>query len=167
MKTARWFPVFINIRDRLFLMVGAGSIALRRIDGLLRFGARVRVVAPQIHDGIRKLESQYGSEQLQILVRKFERQDLEGVEAVLAATDVPQVDALVYEEAKKRGLLVNIASDQSKCDFQFPALVETEDLVIGVNSGGRDHKLVRKVSSLLREFFAEKKEETSQGRTKL
>lgn len=161
MKEERWFPVFVNIRDRLFLMAGAGNIALRRIDGLLRFGARVRVVAPRIHEGIRKLEVQYGSDRLQILVREYACEDLEGVDVVLAATDVPQVDALVYEEAKRRGLPVNIASDQSKCDFQFPALVETEDLVIGVNSGGRNHKLVRKVSSLLREFFAEKKEETS------
>ena len=35
----RYFPFFVDITGKKVLQVGAGNIALRRIESLLRFGA--------------------------------------------------------------------------------------------------------------------------------
>ena len=48
-----------------------------------------------------------------------------------------------------RKILVNTADDKSLCDFYFPAVTEKDGVVIGMNSGGKSPKTVRKVREYL------------------
>ena len=42
-----YFPLFFELEEKWVLVVGAGSVASRRIRVLLEFGARVAAVAPE------------------------------------------------------------------------------------------------------------------------
>ena len=53
----------------------------------------------------------------------------------------------------ERGIPVNHAGDQSQCDFQFPAIVRNDLVVIGINAGGKNHGLVKRVAAGLREWI--------------
>src|SRR5947209_3662601 len=44
----RHYPIFLDLKDRPVLVVGAGTVALRKTRGLLEAGARVTVVAPEM-----------------------------------------------------------------------------------------------------------------------
>lgn len=149
----KYFPVFINLEGKKALMVGGGNIAGRRVKGLLAFGAEVTVVAPTVSDQIRVLASQYDT--LRIEERTFAPGEIEGYDVALAATDDPAVDDAVYSESREKHIPVSVASDQSKCDFYFPGLIETEDVVIGVCSGGKNHSKVREVCAKIREWFVQ------------
>lgn len=39
-----YFPMFIDISGKKILVVGGGSIALRRVRTLLKFGADIKVI---------------------------------------------------------------------------------------------------------------------------
>lgn len=130
-----YFPMFVNLSGKKVLVVGGGRIALRRVESLLPFGASVRVVAPDICEGMGKL---CRSGRIDHLERRFEAGDVEWADIVLAATDDRAVNRLVWESAKKNNLPVNVADDKELCDFYFPALAMNEDLVVGVSSGGED-----------------------------
>lgn len=149
----KYFPLFISMEQKKILLVGAGGIALRRAGGLLDFGAVLTVVAPKIRDEFHILQQQYGEDNLILVQREFVPGEIEGYDFVLSATDSREADFGVYRECRDKKVPVNIASDQSLCDFQFPALIEYDQVVIGVNSGGRDHKKVRNVSAGIREFL--------------
>ena len=41
-------PVFLDLRNRLTVVVGGGAVAARKVEMLLKAGARVRVVAPEL-----------------------------------------------------------------------------------------------------------------------
>ena len=41
------FPLFIDLKDKKVLIVGAGAIAARRATVLTEFGTKVTVVAPE------------------------------------------------------------------------------------------------------------------------
>ena len=41
-----YFPIFIDMTDRQVLVVGAGSVASRRVGVLEKFGAAITVIAP-------------------------------------------------------------------------------------------------------------------------
>src|SRR5437016_3225419 len=43
------FPMFVKLRERLVVVIGGGEIAVGKIDGLLRAGAKVRIVAPEVN----------------------------------------------------------------------------------------------------------------------
>lgn len=149
----KYFPLFISMEQKHILLVGAGRIALRRARGLLGFGAVLTVAAPKIRDEFRELQEQYGEENLILIRREFVSGGIDGYDFVLAATDSRETDFAVCRECRAKGVPVNIASDQKLCDFQFPALIESDDVVIGVNSGGSDHKKVRSISADIRELL--------------
>ena len=101
------------------------------------------------------MQRTYGEDRLILEKKNFVPGSIpaEGLLFVLSATDDRETDRSVYEECKEKGIPVNIASDQTMCDFQFPALIQQEDLVIGVNSGGRDHRKVRRISEKIRKWI--------------
>ena len=86
----------------------------------------------------------------------FGKQDLEELNEsvlVIAATDDPAVNDHIVQLCHERHIPVNHAGDQSQCDFQFPAIVRKDPVVIGVNANGKDHGLVKRVAAGLREWL--------------
>ena len=150
-KEQRYFPFFVDISEYRVLVVGAGIIALRRTSALLRFGTRITVVAPDIRAEFRALQAQYGQEYVCLQQKKFTPGMTTGYDIVLAATDSPKTDHSIWEECKKHGIRVNVASDQTLCDFRFPALIEKDNIVVGVTSNDGAHRDVRDISARIRE----------------
>ncbi len=128
-----YFPMFIDISGKKILVVGGGSIALRRVRTLLKFGADIKVIAPELKEELTELETQG---KITAERRCYGAGDTEGYEIVLAASDRPDVNRAVKNECSERGIPVNTADDNSLCDFYFPSVVMTDDVVIGINSGG-------------------------------
>lgn len=138
-----YFPLFINLNHKKIVVYGAGRIAVRRIRGILRFGAEVAVIAPQVRKELWELLPDY-EKQLSIEQRAYQYGEIQkqDVYLVLAATDDRQVNQMICTECSQKDVMVNNASDSSQCDFYFPALVEREGLVMGVTSIDGDHKKV-------------------------
>lgn len=154
---SRYFPVFLNLEGRKALLFGAGNIGCRRLERLLAFGVFVTVVAPDLSQNARSLAQEYPG-QVQLEQRAYLPGEISGVDLVLSATDSPEADGMIYEECRAKRIPVNIAADQSKCDFYFPAVVEHDGLVIGITSGGNDHRKVRRFSAWLRQALAKKED---------
>lgn len=85
--------------------------------------------------------------------RCFEERDLAGMDMVLAATDDPVLNHRITELCRAGNIPVNNASCKEDCDFFFPAILQEEELTIGVSSGGDDHKKVAEVCAKLRRIF--------------
>ncbi|MBR5337417.1 MAG: bifunctional precorrin-2 dehydrogenase/sirohydrochlorin ferrochelatase [Lachnospiraceae bacterium] len=133
-----YFPMFINLENKKILVVGAGTIATRRIKALMKFGASLRVVAPIFSPELSGLEG------VDMINRGYQPEDLEGIDIAVIATDNATLNEEIGKECEERGILKNISSDQSKCDFFFPSTIITDDVVIGINSGGKDPGLTKR-----------------------
>lgn len=153
-----YFPLFVPMNGKTALLFGGGAVAARRLRGLLRFGVRVTVTAPQFCEKVRALADRY-PDQVTLMDGVYEPGTIAGADLVLSATDDPEADGMIFEECRSKGIAVNIASDQHKCDFYFPALIEQDGIVIGVCSGGTDHRKVRRVSDAIRKALAEMERE--------
>jgi len=129
------YPVNLVLDGRQCLVVGGGKIALRKVEGLLTCGARVRVVAPRIDQELRALTAVTFDE------RRWEPDDLAGVWLVIAATDDPAVNGAVYDAGQRAGIWVNGADDPANCSFTLPSVVRRGDLQVAVSTGGRSPAL--------------------------
>ena len=150
------FPLFIDLNEKKVLIVGAGAIAARRAAVLVEFGAKVAVVAPEAESGVLELAD---TGRLVWKQHAFGTQDLEDLNQsffVIAATNDPAVNDHIVQLCHERHIPVNHAGDQSQCDFQFPAIVRNDPVVIGINAGGKDHGLVKRVAAGLREWIVGK-----------
>lgn len=126
-----YFPFYIDISDKCCLVVGGGQVAFRKIQKLMPFGSRIKVVAPEINDEIAKLDG------IEIVRRNFEDDDLNGVFMVISATDDEAVNLLVFNLCKERNILVNTVDDKDKCSFIFPAIISKNDITIGISTNGK------------------------------
>lgn len=135
-----YFPMFIDLKDKKILVAGGGSIALRRVRTLLKFGADVSIVSPRLCEELIQLEEEG---EITVELREYRTGDIDGAEIVLAATDNHEVNRRIWEECRAAGITVNTADDRNLCDFYFPSVVMTDDTVIGINCGGMDHAKVK------------------------
>ena len=113
-------PIFLKLDGRRCLLVGAGHVALDKIGSLLSTGVRLRVIAPEALPAVQRLAEEG---RLAWIQREFAPDDLDGHWLVIAATNVPEVNAAVYREAVERGILANSVDDIPNCDFFFGSVV--------------------------------------------
>ena len=140
------FPLFIDLAGKAAVVVGGGAIGLRRAAVLQAFGARVTVIAPEIRE---KPEGIAG------LLRSYQSGDLTGAFLAVAATNDRAVNHAVYEEARDRGILVNVCDCPDECDFYFPAICQTETLVAGLVGDGSDHRRTARAAKAVRKTLEE------------
>lgn len=141
----RRFPLFVEITDRPAVVVGGGTVGLRRAEALARFGADVTVISPALARRVEGVRS---------VARPYRPGDLEGAFLAVAASDDPAVNAAVGEEARRRGVLFNRADDPADCDFFFPAICEGEGLTAGLVGDGGDHARVAAAARRVREVLS-------------
>ena len=155
-KEKKMFPLFVDLTKKKVLVVGAGKIASRRVKTLLPFAGEVVVEAPEASEEIFSL-----ARQGEILHKEktYSREDLYYADLVIAATDNKEVNEDIYSACKCLGIQVNVASDQKKCDFHFPGVLEYDGVVMGFNGGGKDHRKVRQVREKVQEALLEDKGE--------
>ncbi|MDR1518931.1 MAG: NAD(P)-dependent oxidoreductase [Planctomycetota bacterium] len=142
------FPIFINLRGVEVLVIGAGGVAVRRIGALLDFGARVRVVAPELSAG---MERCLGREGLIWEKRRYRSRDMDGVALAVAASNDRKVNRRAGLDARKRGVPVSVADRRDECSFFFPALIRSGRLTAGLVSRRGDHALVRRAAAKMRD----------------
>ena len=142
------FPLFVSLSGKTVTVIGAGKIASRRIKVLLEYGARIRVIAPQICEEIRAL-----SGSLEIIEREYEGGDVSGSFMVIAATDSREVNQKAGADAKAEGINVSVADSREECSFYFPAVIRKGSISIGLVSDGSDHAAAARTAGELREYL--------------
>lgn len=145
-----YFPIFIDLTEKKVVVVGAGTIAKRRIRSLLSFTNHLSVIAPEVNKELKDLESQG---LLTILKKKYDREDIYDADLVIAATNDAQINNDIYSVCKCMGIPVNVCSDKKKCDFYFPGIALKDQVVVGVTASGSDHKKARTVIEQIREIL--------------
>ena len=149
---ASLFPLFMDLSERHVVFVGGGTIALRRVRTLLPFVGDLTVCAPEFTPELERFAAD-GS--LNLVRASYDPSMLDGADLVFACTNSDEVNDAVWEECKRRGIMVNIASDRYKCDFYFPGVVQREGMVVGVSAGGKNHRRVRQLSARIDQLLQE------------
>lgn len=117
------------------LIVGGGEVAARKATALLDAGARVRFVAPRLHASCETLLAAH-PDRAAAVRREYQPQDLAGALLVIAATDVPEVNARVAADARAALRLANVVDAPPLGNCTTPAVHRTGMLTIGVSAGG-------------------------------
>ncbi len=144
-----YFPLYVDLTEKNILFAGGGKIAARRVHILMRFAKHITVVAPRFEESFGELEEE---SQIRLVQRTFDFSDLIGRDLVFAATDDTELNRQIYEACKEQGIPVNVCSDQNLCDFQFPSVVISDDVVIGINASGKNHRRVEQVRQELEKY---------------
>lgn len=134
------FPLLIDIKGNNCTVFGGGNSALRRIKELLRFGAKVTVVSPQL---CHELEQMSIDGTIRHIPRKYFRGDCTNAQLCVAATDDSNLNIAISTECKNKGVPVNVTQPRSYGTFTFPRMVITEDVTLSITGTLSAEKLSR------------------------
>ncbi len=141
-----FLPIFLDLKQQPCLVVGGGDIAARKAGLLVKAQAAVTIVAPDLSATSQKLVD---TQQVHWLEAKFDASQLSQERLVIAATDDANVNEAVYEAAKARNILVNVADSPDHCDFILASILDRSPIVVAVSSGGDSPVLARNLRARL------------------
>ncbi|HEY1832562.1 MAG TPA: bifunctional precorrin-2 dehydrogenase/sirohydrochlorin ferrochelatase [Acidimicrobiales bacterium] len=124
------FPVALDVAGKPCLVVGGGPVARRKVESLLRCGARVTVIASEVCAELATLAP------LSFESRPYQSGDVGGFRLVITATGRPDVDGAVAAEAERAGIWVNSADDLEHCSFTLPAVHRDGPVTVAVSTDG-------------------------------
>ncbi len=147
-----FYPIFLNLAGRRCVVIGGGSVAERKVEGLLQVGATVTVISPSL---TKTLESWAEEGRIGYIMREYRASDLAGNQLAYIATDNPEVNAAAYREGQERGVWVNVADDPLHCDFILPSALRRGELMVAVSTGGSSPALARAIREELEVYFTD------------
>jgi len=139
-----YFPFFVDIGGKNGLIAGGGRIALHKLQKLLPYGAKLKIVAPEVSEA---MEQTALENDICVIKRAFEPSDLNEMFFVIAASDDAKVNAEIGRLCRERGILVNVVDDKEACSFLFPSLVKEGNLSIGISTEGTSPEVAAELRS--------------------
>ena len=146
----KYYPVNLNIKGRLCVVIGGGRVAERKVKNLLRCGGWVRVVSPDLSDLLSKWVSQG---KMDYTRSEYRASHLKGAFLVYAATSDRKVNAKIARDAAKRRLLVNVADSATESTFILPAVVRKREISIAVSTNGLSPAKSVRIRDRIKEFI--------------
>lgn len=140
------YPLFLNMHNRLAVVVGAGDVGRRKAKALFEAGARVRLICtePSPADG--------PTGRLEWVTEPYKPEHLDGATLVICAA-TPEINQAVVADAKSKGILVNSSGDPDSSDFIVPAAIRRGDFVLAIGTGGSAPSLTQRVREQLELAF--------------
>src|SRR3970040_1999970 len=135
-----FLPIFLDVREQPCLVVGGGEVAARKGALLLRAGARVTVLAPELSAAF---DADLAAARITHRAASFRDADLDVFAVAIAATSDKAVNRAVAGAARARRIPVNVVDQPALSSFILPSIIERAPLVVAVSSGGGSPVLAR------------------------
>lgn len=147
-----YYPVFLNLKNKLCVVIGGGKVAERKVISLLKAGAKVKIISPEVTETLKKLIQ---TRDIQWEKRPYQEEDLKEAFLVIAATSSPEVQVRVFQEAEEKGIPCNVVDKPELCSFIVPSVVQRGDLLIAISTGGASPAVARRIREKLESLFGE------------
>jgi siroheme synthase-like protein len=140
MKRFPYYPIFLDIEDRPVVIIGGGEVCARKAETMMKYGARVTVVSPELTP---EIETWAREGKLVVRRKHYEAADLGEANIVIASTDDTGVNEQIAADCRARRIPVNVVDVTPLCEFIVPAIIEKGSVQIAVSTGGKSPALAR------------------------
>jgi len=148
----RYYPMMMDLQGRTCVVVGGGEVAARKAEMLLKCGAVVRLVAPEVHELLLPFIEDGRIEHINA---DYDKSRLKGCSLVIASTDDSGVNRTVYRDAAEKGIPVNVVDVPELCSFIVPSVVEKGDLIVAISTSGKSPAMAKRIRKELQEYFGD------------
>lgn len=146
------YPIYLELAGRRTVVVGGGSVALRKAQSLAETGARVVVVAQHVTN---QMDEAFSHPNIEKIISSYSRDFLVGATLCIAATNDMAVNKQVYQDCQELEVLCNVVDQPDLCDFYVPAVVRRGDLQIAIGTDGNCPAYAGHIRKKLEEMFTD------------
>ena len=147
----KFFPVSIDINNKNILVIGAGKIALRKVETLLNYNCNIIVITKDIlEEKFLELEK---NNKIKILKnQEFEEKFLENIFLVVVATDNEVLNKNISQLCMNKNILVNNITSKNDMNVRFASIYEKDDIQIAISANGNPKKAIE-IKNKIKEIF--------------
>lgn len=148
MEQNNLYPIFLKMNQLQALIVGGGNVALEKLTFLLKSSpdANVTMVAPFFKDETKELANRFD---VKCITMAYDESFLCDKDLIIAATNKTEINKRIYNDAKRRNLLINVADTPELCDFYLGGIVTKGNIKIAISTNGKSPTMAKR----LRQFF--------------
>jgi len=147
------YPIYLNLKSKRAVVIGAGSIGTRKILSLLNSQARIVVVAENIDE---VLEEKCRNTDVEFVKAKYSKEYLVGATIAFAATNDRATNEQIYKDCQQLDVMCNVPDNPDLCDFFVPAVVKRGDLQIAICTEGYSPAYAGHIRKKLENIITEK-----------
>jgi siroheme synthase-like protein len=129
----RYYPINLNIKGKLCIVIGGGRVAERKIRNILLCGGRVKVVSPELTDALKGMVKR---KRISYLRSEYCSEVIKGAFLVYAATSSRKVNAQIAKDTKRLGIPVNVCDSARESTFILPAVLRKKGVTLSVSTDG-------------------------------
>jgi siroheme synthase-like protein len=154
------FPVFIKLNQLRLTIIGGGYVAMEKLNAVLSNSpqTKIKLISKTIDPEIETLAINHS---ITLIKKEYEASDLDNTDLVIAAINDRSVSKLIYEDAKARGILINVADTPDLCDFYLGSIVKKGNLKIAISTNGKSPTLAKRLKEMFAELLPEELDELS------
>ena len=147
----KFFPVSIDLNNKNVLVIGAGKIALRKVETLLNYNCNITVITKDIlEEKFLELEK---DNKIKILKnQEFEEKFLENIFLVVVATDNEVLNKNISQLCMNKNILVNNITSKNDMNVRFASIYEKDDIQIAISANGNPKKAVE-IKNKIKDIF--------------
>uniref|UniRef100_A0A7V4JP25 precorrin-2 dehydrogenase n=1 Tax=Thermodesulfobacterium geofontis TaxID=1295609 RepID=A0A7V4JP25_9BACT len=149
---SEFFPVFLNLKDKLCIVIGGGKVAERKVENLLTAKAKIKLISPEVTLKLKKLAEEG---KIEWEKRVYKKGDLNSAWLVIAATDNPEIQKEIFKEAEEKHIFCNIVDVPELCSFIVPSTIRRGLLTIAISTSGVSPAVARRLRETLEEIIGE------------
>lgn len=127
------YPIYLELSGRRTVVIGAGTVALRKVQALTEAQGRVTVVAEHIPATLNDAFLATGAE---IIISTYSKDYLAGATLCIAATNDHPLNQRIYKDCQELEILCNVVDQPALCDFFVPAVLKRGNLQIAISTEG-------------------------------
>ena len=146
-------PIFLNLVGKDCLVVGGGAVAERKVHLLLRTGANVTVVAPEL---CAELQQQVFRGEVMHIPGNYSKDCISSCWLVIAATADEDLNRQVAKDAAQNGKLCNVVDDNAASTFILPAIVDRSPVVIAIGTDGTAPVLAQRLKNQIERWLPQR-----------
>lgn len=137
----KFFPVSIDLNNKNVLVIGAGKIALRKIETLLNYNCNINVITKEILEE-KFLELEKNNKIKIFKNQEFKEKFLENIFLVITATDNEILNKEISQLCMSKNILVNNVTSKDDMNVRFMSIYEKDDIQIAISANGNPKKAV-------------------------
>ncbi|MGB0199189.1 MAG: precorrin-2 dehydrogenase/sirohydrochlorin ferrochelatase family protein [Flavobacteriaceae bacterium] len=152
------YPIFLKTQQLRILIVGGGYVALEKLTFLFKSSpnSQVTVLSPMLRPETETCMNAHG---VKYISGVYDQNFLSGFHLAIATTDQPKVNQQVFEDCRKRNILVNVADNPPLCDFYMGSIVTKGNLKVGISTNGKSPTFAKRFRQWLEAFLPEEIDE--------
>ena len=147
------FPVFLKLSQLRLLIIGGGYVGLEKLQAVLSNSpsAIITLVATEISTEIKELSKKF--DHIKLIEKAYKISDFDNIDIAIIAINDSLISSQIAVDAKKKGILTNVADKPSLCDFYLGSVVQKGNLKIAISTNGKSPTIAKRIKEVLNDTF--------------